>query len=317
MKTAGLSASAIGGASLCVSLLSGATFNSFAKVLTTVFSPLSLLFVSELLTAFFVLFSFGFLPVFRKVLKLTRHEIRWLLVMASLSGLCAPLLWFTALSHTTAINAGFFGKSEIVFLMVFAHVLLGEKVTRAHYAAMAFIAAGIATISFRGFTQGLSFCAGDLIVVAAALCYALSNITYRKKLPSVEPHVLLFFRSSTAITAFLLVTPFIDHPFGEELRAFPLALVPVLIGFGFVSRFLNSVMFFQAIEFLPITTVSLVGSLDVIGTSAFAYAFLGEPVHWFQYVGGACIIGGTVLLETMGTHPTKKHLERHLKHRNA
>jgi len=315
LKKAAISASAIGGLSLTLSLLSGSTFNSFAKVLTGSFSPLSLLFVSELLTAFFVLFSFGFVPVVKKLSVLPKKDVRWLLIMGFLSGICAPMLWFTALSYTTAVNAGFFGKSEIAFLMIFAHVLLGEKVTRAHYAAIVSIVTGIVVISFHGFTQGFSIYGGDLIVICAAFCYALSNIIYRKKVSRVQPHIALFVRSSTAIAAFFLVSPFIQHPFIEELLNFPLALIPVLIGFGFVSRFLNSVMYYQAIELLPITTVSLVGSLDVIGSTAFAFFFLGEAVHWFQYVGGAFIIGGTVLLEIMGTHPTEEHLEKHLKHR--
>jgi len=310
-----MSASVIGGASLCLSLLSGSTFSSFAKLLTTSFSPLSLLFVSELLTAFFVLFSFGFVPVIRELMALKKKDMRWLLLMGFLSGICGPLLWFTALSHTTAVNAGFFGKSEIAFMLIFAHIVLREKVTRAHYAAVSCIAMGIAVISFEGFTQGLSLNSGDLIIVCAALCYTMSNIVYRKKASTIEPHVALFFRSSTAITMFFLVSPFIQHPFIEEIMEFPPALIPVLIGFGFISRFFNSVMYYQAIELLPITTVSLVGSLDVIVSTAFAFFFLGEPVFWFQFLGGAFIIGGTILLEIMGSHSTKKHLERHLKQR--
>lgn len=310
-----MSAATIGGISLALSLVSGSTFNAFAKELRTAFSPLSLLFVSELLTAFFVLFSFGVVPVFRKLAALRKRELRWLLTMGTLSGIMGPLLWFTALTYTTAVNAGFFGKSEIVILIVFAHLLLGEKLNRGHAVAIATILAGIVVISLRGFTQGFSLYPGDVVIIAATSCYALSNILYRKFVSNVAPHVALFMRSMTAIAAFFLVSPFIEHPFIEEVLEFPVMLIPALIGFGFISRFLNSVLYYQAIELLPVTTVSLVGSLDVIGTTVFAYFYLGEPVMWYQYVGGFFIVLGTVFLELLGTHKNNKHLEKHLKHR--
>lgn len=315
LRKAALSATAIGGIALTLSLVSGSTFNAFAKDLRTAFSPLSLLFVSELLTAFFVIFSFGFLPVAKKLIKLKKKELRWLLVMGMLSGLLGPILWFTALGYTTAVNAGFFGKSEIIILMVFAHFFLHEKLTHAHTIAITTVLMGIVIISLRGFTQGLSLYPGDFIIIAATSCYALSNILYRKKVSHIAPHIALLMRSLTAITTFFLISPFIQHPFIEEVLAFPVVLIPALIGFGFVSRFLNSVMYFRAIELLPISTVSLVSSLDVIGTTVFAYFYLGEPVLWYQYLGGAFIILGTVLLELLGTHQNKEHLEKHLKHR--
>lgn len=308
-----MSATAVGGIALALSLASGSTFNAFAKDLRTAFSPLSLLFVSELLTAFFVLFSFGFLPVVKKIVNLKKKDLRWLLTMGMLSGIAGPMLWFTALGYTTAVNAGFFGKTEIIILMLFAHLFLHEKLTRAHTVAITTILTGILIISLRGFTEGLSLYPGDLIIVFATSCYALSNILYRRNVSHVAPHIALFMRSCTAIAAFFLISPFIKHPFIEEVLAFPVALIPALIGFGFVSRFLNSVMYYQAIELLPISTVSLVGSLDVIGTTVFAYFYLGEPVMWYQYAGGGFIILGTVLLELLGTHKNEEHLEQHLK----
>lgn len=315
LRKAALSATTIGGIALTLSLVSGSTFNAFAKDLRTAFSPLSLLFVSEILTAFFVMFSFGVVPVIKKLTRLKKKEWRWLLIMGVFSGILGPILWFTALGYTTAVNAGFFGKSEIITLMLFAHFMLREKLTHAHVVAITTVFTGIVIIALRGFTQGLSLYPGDFIVIAATSCYAISNVLYRKKVSHVAPHIALFMRSSTAIAAFFLISPFIKHPFIEEVLAFPVALIPALIGFGFVSRFLNSVMYFQAIELLPITTVSLVSSLDVIGTTVFAYFYLGEPVMWYQYVGGAFIILGTVLLELLGTHKSDEHLEKHLKHR--
>jgi drug/metabolite transporter (DMT)-like permease len=314
-KRESLSEKAIGGIALGVSTLAGSTFASFAKQLRSTFSALSLLFVSELLSAFFVIFSFGFVPVVRSFLKIHHDKYKWLLLMAMFSGIGGPLLWFTGLSTTSAVNASFFSKSEMIFLMVLASTVLKEKITRAHIAAIASVLTGIIFISLHGFTEAISFRIGDILIITSALCYAAGNITFRNKLHGIEPHIALLCRSMLAITTFFIVSPFIEIPFIVELELFSLTMIPVLLGFAFVSRFLNSVTYYVAIDRIPVSTVSLVSTLDIIGSTAFAFMYLGESIQWYHYAGGAFIILGNILLELLGTHPTEAQLEDHLKQR--
>jgi drug/metabolite transporter (DMT)-like permease len=152
-------------------------------------------------------------------------------------------------------------------------------------------------------------------VVASVLCYATGNIIFRSKLHGIQPHIALLSRSITAITTFFLVSPFLEHPFIFEVQSFPLTMIPVLIGFAFVSRFLNTVTYYVAIDRLQVSTVSLVQSMDVIFSIFFAFLYLGEPIAWYHYAGGLFIILGNLLLELLGTHPTEEHLEDHLKQR--
>ena len=143
----------------------------------------------------------------------------------------------------------------------------------------------------------------------------VASIYYRKYLSHIEPHVALFTRSSVAMGTFFIVAPFMPHPFIAEVMSFPKELFPALIGFGFIGRFLNSVTYYEAIEKLELTTVSLVGSLGIVFSTLFAFFYLGEPIEWYHYVGGAFIILGTLLLELVGAHPNKEHLELHMKQR--
>lgn len=315
-KSESYSEKAVGGFALAIAILAGSTFAGFAKSLRSSLSALSLLFVSEILTGFFVLFSFGVVPVITHIAHTPRKHLKWLGLMALCSGIGGPLCWFTGLSFTSAINAGFFARSEMIFAMIFAHTILREKITTAHFAAIASILAGIVVISLSGFTQELSFRSGDLLIIIATLFYASGNMIFRAKLHNiVEPHIALFCRSLMAISMFFLVSPFLAHPFISEIYNLPMALIPVLIGFAFVSRFLNSVSFYVAIDRLPVTTVSLVSSLDVIGSTLFAFLYLGESIEWYHFVGGGFVVLGTLLLEFLGTHPSHKHLETHLKQR--
>lgn len=314
-KNESMSRKAVGGVALTISTLAGSTFPAFSKHLSGSLSALSLLFVSEVLNGFFVLFSFGFLPVMRSMAHVDRKKLRWLALLGLLSGIGGPMLWFIGLSYTQAVNAALFAKSETIFLIILAHFVLQEKLSRAHFAAIASVCAGVVTIALHGFTSGLSFQPGDLFIIGSVLCYAGGNITFRSKLTGIEPHIALFSRALMAMTAFFLVSPFIENPFISEMTALPVTLIPVLIGFAFIGRFLNSVTYYVALDRIPVSTVSLVSTLDIIGATLFAFFYLGEPIEWYHYAGGAFIILGNVLLELLGTHPTEEILEEHLKQR--
>lgn len=307
----------IGWLALSTSIMAGATYNSFAKILSPALSPLSLVFVSELLVLLFVLVSFGIVPIIRSFKHLSVSDVAWLLAIGTLNGLVGPGLWFTGLSMTSAVNAGFFGKVEMVFLLTCAAIFLNERVTRAHVMAMCTILAGMTIISLKGFTQGLDHVqAGDMVIVAAALSFAMGSVLYRKFATHLKPHLVLGARSLTAISAFLVLSPFVHHGFPSEIRSFPMHLIPALVGFGFISRFVNSVAFYEALERLPISTITLTGAFDVILGTVMAWAMLGEPIGWYHFLGGAFLVTGTLLLELIGTHPTEKALEHHVRQRH-
>lgn len=302
---------------LIVSIISASTFNGFAKVLGGSLSPLSLLFVSEILTGFFILMSFGLVPTMGKIIRLPREKLLTLLLIGVLSGVSGPFLWFTGLTMTTAVNATLFGKGEMIFLILLAVMFLNEKFTSAHMAAIATIVMGFLMVILRGFQDGISLQWGDFIVLLASLSYAGGSVLFRKKLSHIEPHIALLARSTIAIATFIIAAPFIDHPFGVELRAFPLVLIPALIGFSFISRFLNSFSFYQALERLPVSTISIFGGLDVIGGTLFAFVYVGESIEWYHILGGGLILLGTVLLQVLGIHSSDKHLELHMKQRHV
>ena len=308
---------AIGGIALAVSILAGSTFAGFAKHLSTALSPLSLLFVSELLTLFFVLLSFGLIPTIKQLRHMDRTNIIALITIALLTGVVGPFLWFAGISGTTAINSGFFSRMEMVFMLILARIFLGEQLTKAHISAMIAILAGIMTISFQGFTDGLKVLPGDILIVFGALAYGMAHILYRRYLHNIEPQLALFMRSAFAIAIFFIVSPFIEQPFIEEIRSLPSGLIPVLLGFAFISRFLNSISYYEAIDHLAISTVSLLSALTIITSALFAWIYLGEPLYGYHIAGGMFILLGTLLLEILRTRPhiDPQHVEMQLKQR--
>lgn|SRR3989338_4309191 len=312
-----VSSKTIGWIALAVCIFSASTYNVFAKTLTGAISPLTLFFMSELLTGFFVVLSYGFMPVVRSVLRVKKKSILPLICIGFTNGTIAPLLLFPGLKMSSAVNASLFGNTEMVFLILLAVVALREPFRREHMLSVCTMIAGMLIIGLRGFTEGLQFHPGDFLLVLSGLSFAVGSIVFRKYLHHIEPQIVLFVRSSVAITCFFLMSPFLRHPLIEEIRAFPLAMIPVLLGFGFISRFLNIFSFYEALDRLPVTVVSLFTNLTMITSILFAWWMLGEPISGYHYAGGILIVLGTLILEVSGTHPTPKELEQHLRQRNG
>lgn len=302
----------IGWTALTIVILASATFSSFAKQLSEVLSPLSLLFVGEIFIVFFVLLSFGAFPIIQELRKLQTRHIFPLLGL-SLLVICGLLLWFTALKTTEAANAELFGRSEMLFLLLLAWLFLREPLTRTHALAGLAIAIGTAIVALRGFEESLTLHRGDFLIIFGTFNFSLGSIIFKRYLHDLPPELVLFVRSGIAVAIFFLLSPFIEHQFIEEIQELPLSLIPVLLSFGFVSRFLSVFSFYTAADHLPISTISLFAPMGTIAGVLFAHIYLGEPLFWYHYIGGSFTILGALLMSLAGLHPSEENLKSHMK----
>lgn len=238
-----------------------------------------------------------------------------MLTVGLLAGVLGPLLFFTGISYTSAINAGFFSRFEMIFLITLAHFFLGEKITRVHVIGGATILSGILMIALRGFTDAIDFRLGDGIIILGVLCYCSAHVVYRAHLRELHPHVPLFVRSLCAMTAFLFISPFVRVPLIDHFNAIPYEIIPTLIGFALISRFLSSMTFYQAVDRLPMTAISLTSSLTIIGSTLFASLYLGENILWYHVAGAALVILGNALVEILGHKKPDLHIEQRLTQR--
>ena len=252
----------------------------------------------------------------KHLLKLKRDQILPFLLIAVTNGVVAPVLWFTGLAQTSAVNAELFGRTETLFLLLLSVLILHQKTNRSHLIGGSVIVFGVLIVALRGFDEALVLRFGDALIIAASLIFAIGGVFIHKYLHNVEPQVLIAVRSLIALSVFFIVSPFIEHPFIDELKTLPLTLIPVLLAFGFISRFLSIFSFYKAIERLSIPTFSLMATLTVASSTLFAHFYLGEPIHWYQALGAGLIILGAVLVHVTGLHPSEHHIKHHLKTRH-
>jgi len=308
-----LCSSTIGWIALTVMILSGSTTAAFGKKLTEFFSPLSMLFLSEIMLLLFAILTFGFFPIVKKIRHVHPSFILPLLTAGVLNGVVAPIFWFTGLERTFAVNSQLFGNSETLFLILFGILLIHAYPRRTQWIGGTIILTGLFTVALKGFTTGISIASGDALIILAGGIYGLGGALISKYLRHVEPQIIIVARSCCAIAFFFLLSPFITHPFASELKAFPLEFLGVLVGYGLISRFLLLFSYYESIERLPLATVSLLGTLAVGTGLLFSHWYLGESIFWYHGAGAALIILGAVVVQWGSLKKLEKYVVHALK----
>lgn len=306
----------IGWIGLTIAIICGSTSTTFAKQLTSAFSPLSLLFVSESIVLLFTVLSFGIVPLIEELIKHRKKYFFPLFFVGITNSVIAPLLVFTGLHLSQAINAELYLRTYGIFLFIFASIFLKEKISRTDIFALTLTFSGVAIVAMQGFTSGLMPESGDLLVLAGAVTYAVGGVVFKKQLHVLHPELVLFVRGATAMIFFFLVSPFIETNFLVEIKAFPLVLLSALVGYGLISRFLYLFGYYESIERLPIHTVALFLPLMTVGSLFFSSIILKEAVLWYHIAGGAMIILGSVVMQFSLKHFKPKQLSWHLRHSN-
>lgn len=123
----------------------------------------------------------------REVLNLKKGQLVKLGLVAIIGGALPFYLFFTGLSQTPAINAAIIQKTLVLWVALLAIPFLKEKIT-----ALQILAIGIlfgANIMVGGF-KGFSYSAGELMILAATILWAIENVIAKKVLATVDPDIV-------------------------------------------------------------------------------------------------------------------------------
>ena len=275
------------------------TYNALAKGLTPFLSPVALLIISEALTAVFIIATFGLVPLLKKLAKLDAKTIRICIIVGLLNSAVAPLLWFTGLSYTTAINATMLSSAEMIVVLILGHFLLKEEIGRMQAAGMMTVLSGIVIINVASFgTATLGVHVGDILVIAGGVVAGTGIVLFKKYLSHVMPELAIVIRSLAGILAVSFVSVLLQQSISAEVSAFPLEKVLLLLAFAFFSRYLNLMFFYEALERLSASKFSMIMIASPLSGVLFAFLILGETVHSYHVLGGIFIILGLFLEQT-------------------
>ncbi|PIQ76646.1 hypothetical protein COU78_05115 [Candidatus Peregrinibacteria bacterium CG10_big_fil_rev_8_21_14_0_10_49_24] len=308
----------VGGISLTCMVVAGSVYPVFGKQLTTAFSPLSLLFLSEMMGGLFVIMSFGLFPVLRKIAGIPAKKLTLLIIIGLTSGVIAPYLWFKGLHLTTAVNAELFSRAEMIFLIILSVCILHEKITRYQMLALSVIVLGIVCVALKGFSVAIALNKGDAFVLLSAVAYSFGGAYVKRDMTDVAPEVIIFVRASLASAFFVSVSVFMQNTLLSELRTMPPELMTALLCYGFIAKFLGIYSYHEAIDTLKVSTVSMFSTLAIAGGIIFAALYLKEEIHLYQIAGATLIVLGVLMMQRVGVHKNstvhKHHMSQHHRH---
>ena len=241
------------------------------------------------------------LPKLRQEWPIVRANLLLISICGFFGVTLFNFLIYTAMHTTTAINAALVNSAIPVFIIMFARVLYGQRVTLRQQTGIALSLAGVATIILQGDPsriRTLSFNRGDLLVLLAAVTWALYSVALRRYPQGLNPFLFLF---CMALSGLLFLSPFyaLEIASGQLMSATPATVLSI----AYVGIFASVVAFTTWNSGLRQVGAHLGGQfvhLMPAFSTILAVFFLGERLHLFHVVGIALIFAG-ILCATLGT----------------
>jgi len=236
-------------------------------------------------------------------LYITQPSFFWKLFIANgiQSGL-GTWLSIIGISLTATINAGFLVKLTTVTTVIFAWLILNERLSLTKILMVLIMLIGAYLLTTKG--EMLLPKVGDLYILAACVCWSLGNVLLRKYLlsQSLDIELITLQRPISILPVALILVGFVlwspNSIFGEILKtpgvSMPLISYLYAIGNGIILAltwtFLN--------QTLKVTTASYMTMMSMatpIIVSILAMIFLHETMVLIQYLGaGLIILAGVV-----------------------
>ncbi|NOY78859.1 MAG: DMT family transporter [Calditrichaeota bacterium] len=205
-------------------------------------------------------------------------------------------LQFLGMETTTAAKASFFVSINVIFVVIFAHFFLREKLTWEKYGAivLSFIGIYLLTMGTYGFHMREGSPLGDGLVLLAGVSWAVFIILGKKMLEQSAASVF------EIVTTFVLATvvfltplavlfePFPTHFSGQELEIVLLtAIVFTSVPFYFWSVSLKG---------LTATLTSFLTLTEILFAVLFSAIFLGERLQGTEIIGGILLVLAIVVV---------------------
>jgi len=240
-------------------------------------------------------------------LALRRREVPRLITFGLIGFFLVPMLYFIAISRLPVGVGLLFEFTGPVFVALWvrfgerqrvkARLWLGLALCLGGLAAVAEVWAGRLSLDVLGIAAGL----GGAVLLAVYYVLGSKSVADRDALS------LTAWAFGIAAVAGAFVRPWWTFPvdvLGRSSGGVPMWLLALyLIVLGTLTPYL---MVTASLRHLPPTSVGIIGTIEPVVASAFAWAFLSEILSAAQIVGGLVVLVGVVLAETARAQTTHR-----------
>ncbi len=238
-----------------------------------------------------------FLLLAGRVLKerISWRKIKPNLLLLIISGVGIGFNWilmFEAYKYTSIANATLSYYFAPVFVVLVSPFLLKERLTTLKVGCILAALGGMFLIVGNG-TGGRNHVIGIGYGLAAAVLYASVVILnkFLKGLSGLETTIIQISAATLVLFPYILLT--------EQIKIFHIDMKSAvfLVIMGFIHTGLAYLMYFTGMKKLKGQTVAVLSYTDPIFAILMSGLFLGEGLSMLQLLGGALILGATLLSE--------------------
>ncbi|MFN3344703.1 MAG: DMT family transporter [Chloroherpetonaceae bacterium] len=223
-------------------------------------------------------------------------------LVASLAYMATLILFVLGTKLTTAANAILLQYTAPIYILVLAHWILNEKITRIGVVTVALCLMGMAIFFLDKLSpEGVM---GNLSALCSGIAFALMTVFLRKNKGGEPVSAILL--GNVWIVASCAVITLIQH---QTLEAFRLTTQDALMTsyLGMFQIAIPYIMFVQAIKHIPALEASLLSMLEPILNPIWVMLFVGEFPSLNAVIGGSVIIGAVALQNIVAARQTARN----------
>ena len=254
------------------------------------FTLVSLRLLLGILTLAIVLFLQG-LP------KISRREVLQVVGVGFVGYGVSLSLQFLGTKLSTAANGSLVTSATPAFVLLFAWMLLKERITNRRLVALFLATAGVmAVIDPRSVQLNPDLFLGNLLLFGAAITWALYSVLVRKMTQSLDvlPFSLIAFFGGLPVTLPAAAWELTTVGVGEISPG----VVAGVLFLGIISTALAMILWNTAFAVLDASTASLTFFAQPLVGTFLGWLFLGERITLLFLLGGLLIGLGLVLSST-------------------
>ncbi len=235
------------------------------------------------------IFGIAALKIFSQIKlsgELKEHFI--LILTVSALTIIGAYFWFLSIDRVGAAVTSLLGKFQVVFTIIAGVLFLKERFNKLAWMVLLIIIIGSVMVIYKGGVFDITAAAWMIIF---AFCYAMQSYIIRKFSPSIDMMAITVWRSFFIGVFFIIIAMM-----KSELEFPSTANFALIILAGIMGAFLSKGFQYLAFKYLPISKVSTAMNGESLLTVTFAAMFMGEHLSMINFIGGAFIVAGTILL---------------------
>ena len=254
------------------------------------------------MTAIIILAPFAIKPLISDWETIKRHYV-YLSITSILGVSLFNTLIYIAGHSTSAINMSLIAITFPVFIIIISRFIFNELITLNKGAGIILVIGGVILLITKGdlsILKNISFVAGDLWMLLAAISFALYSILLKQKPVGLGTRS---FQLSTFSIGLVFLTPFyiwesINTSF--QIQSIDKNVFYSILYLGIFASLFSYILWGKAVEFLGPTKSSMIYYTLPIFSGILSYLMLGEKIENIHLLSMLLILVGvlTAVLES-------------------